>query len=44
MTTTTIKNNMITEIGARKGQNIRNHIWMVNGVICDVLSKGGKSL
>ena len=28
-----------SQIGARKGKNIRNHIWMVNGVICDVLSK-----
>ena len=31
-----------SQIGARKGKNIRNHIWMVNGVICDVLSKGEK--
>ena len=31
-----------SQIGARKGKNIRNHIWMVNGVICDVLSKGKK--
>ena len=28
-----------SQIGARKGKNIRNHIWLVNGVICDVLSR-----
>jgi hypothetical protein len=27
-----------SQIGARKGKNIRNHIWVVNGIICDVLS------
>ena len=28
-----------SQVGARKAKNIRNHIWIVNGVICDVLSK-----
>ena len=32
-----------SQIGARKGKNIRNHIWMVNGVICDVLSRKTKN-
>ena len=27
-----------SQIGARKDRNIRNHIWIVNGVISDVLS------
>ena len=31
-----------SQIGARKGKNIRNHIWVVNGIICDVLSKKNK--
>ena len=31
-----------SQIGARKGKNIRNHIWMVNGVISDVLSRKTK--
>ena len=26
------------QVGARKGKNIRNHIWIVNGIISDVLS------
>ena len=31
-----------SQIGARKSKNIRNHIWVVNGVICDVLSQKNK--
>ena len=31
-----------SQVGARKGKNIRNHIWMVNGIICDILSKKSK--
>ena len=27
-----------SQIGARKGKNIRNHLWIVHGVISDVLS------
>jgi hypothetical protein len=27
-----------SQVGARKGKNIRNHIWVVNGIVCDVLS------
>ena len=27
-----------SQIGARKDKNIRNHIWIVNGIISDVLS------
>ena len=27
-----------SQIGARKGKNIRNHTWIVNGIISDVLS------
>ena len=28
-----------SQVGSRKGKNIRNHIWIVNGIISDVLSK-----
>ena len=31
-----------SQIGARKAKNIRNHIWVVNGIICDILSKNTK--
>ena len=31
-----------SQIGARKNKNIRNHIWVINGIICDVLSKKNK--
>ena len=31
-----------SQVGARKNKNIRNHIWIVNGVICDVLSSKQK--
>ena len=27
-----------SQVGARKSKNIRNHIWIVNGIISDVLS------
>ena len=27
-----------SQVGGRKVKNVRNHIWIVNGVICDVLS------
>ena len=27
-----------SQVGARKGKNVRNHIWIVNGIIQDVLS------
>ena len=32
-----------SQIGARKSKNVRNHIWIVNGIICDVLSTKKKS-
>ena len=31
-----------SQIGARKGKNIRNHRWIVYGIICDVLSSKTK--
>lgn len=24
-----------SQVGGRKGRNVRNHIWMLNGIICD---------
>ena len=27
-----------SQVGGRKGRNVRNHVWVLNGVICDVLS------
>ena len=27
------------QVGGRKGRSVRNHIWVLNGVICDVLSR-----
>ena len=27
-----------SQVGGRKGKSVRNHIWIVNGIICDVLS------
>ena len=27
------------QVGARKGRSVRNHIWILNGIICDVLSR-----
>ena len=32
-----------SQVGGRKGKNIRNHIWIVNGIICDVISTKKKS-
>ena len=31
-----------SQVGARKGKNVRNHIWIVNGIISDVLSSKTK--
>ena len=39
-----IDNNMSdSQVGGRKGMNVRNHIWIVNGIICDVLSTKKKN-
>ena len=27
-----------SQVGGRRGKNVKNHIWIVNGVICDILS------
>ena len=27
-----------SQIGSRKGRNIRNHIWIINSIICDILN------
>ena len=27
-----------SQVGGRKGRSVRNHIWVLNGIICDVLS------
>ena len=36
---TLIDNSMSdSQVGGRKGRNVRNHIWILNGIICDVLS------
>ena len=32
-----------SQIGGRKGKNVRNHIWIINGIICDVLSTRKKT-
>ena len=32
-----------SQIGGRKGKNVRNHVWIVNGIICDVLSTRKKT-
>ena len=31
-----------SQVGARKEKNIRNHIWIINGIISDVLSSKSK--
>ena len=31
-----------SQIGSRKDKNIRNHVWVVNSVICDVNSSKNK--
>ena len=36
----TIDENMSdSQIGGRKGKNVRNHVWVLNGIINDVLSR-----
>ena len=32
-----------SQVGGRKGKNIRNRTWIVNGIICDVISTKKKS-
>ena len=32
-----------SQIGGRKGKSVRNHIWVLNGIICDVLSTKKKT-
>ena len=32
-----------SQVGGRKGVNVRNHIWVVNGIISDVLSSKKKT-
>ena len=32
-----------SQVGGIKGKSVRNHIWVLNGVICDVLSKKNKN-
>ena len=32
-----------SQVGGRKGKNVRNHIWILNGIICDVLSTKKKT-
>ena len=31
-----------SQVGGRKGKNVRNHTWLLNGIICDVLSTNKK--
>ena len=31
-----------SQVGGRKGKNVRNHIWIINGIIQDILSKKTK--
>ena len=31
------------QVGGRKGRSVRNHIWVLNAVICDILSKKSKT-
>ena len=31
-----------SQVGGRKGKNVRTHIWIINGIICDVLSSKKK--
>ena len=31
-----------SQVGGRKAKNVRNHIWIVNGIISDVLSSKSK--
>ena len=32
-----------SQVGGRKGKNVRNHIWVLNGIICDALSTRKKN-
>ena len=32
-----------SQVGGRKGKNVRNHIWVLNGIICDSLSTKKKN-
>ena len=32
-----------SQVGGRKGKSVRNHIWIINGIINDVLSKKTKT-
>ena len=32
-----------SQVGGRKAKNVRNHIWVVNGIICDILSSKKKN-
>ena len=32
-----------SQVGGRKGKNVRNHIWVLNGIICDTLSSKKKN-
>ena len=32
-----------SQVGGRKGKSVRNHIWVLNGVISDVLSRKSKT-
>ena len=32
-----------SQVGARKAKNVRNHLWIVNGIISDVLSSKSKT-
>ena len=39
----TIDNSMSdSQIGSKQNKNIRNHIWVLNSIICDVLSSKKK--
>ena len=31
-----------SQVGGRRGKNVRNYIWVLNGVICDILSSKKK--
>ena len=32
-----------SQVGGRKEKNVRNHVWVVNGIICDTLSTKKKT-
>ena len=32
-----------SQVGGRKGRSVRNHIWVLNGIICDILSTKKKN-